>query len=161
MSVSFCCLTSTEARRPITVLVLETGTSGKKEIEEWDLETGANPDDQGCRGPPPEQQNVSVNGISWLLVCNINTYTVKNRLLHVWSNNGPKHSPSLLHQRLFSEINYNRMFEQFTSVRGLAKPVPNKAQTNTVITPGLRVSAILKPSQHALQRVMSSGSQEV
>ena len=26
--------------------------------KEWRLETGTNPEDQGCRGPPPEQQNV-------------------------------------------------------------------------------------------------------
>ena len=34
------------------------GTSGKRGTEEWNLETGANPKDQGCCGPPPEQQNV-------------------------------------------------------------------------------------------------------
>ena len=30
---------------------------GKRGIEDWNLETGANPE-QGCRGQPPEQQNV-------------------------------------------------------------------------------------------------------
>ena len=35
-----------------------TGTSGKRGTEEWHLKTGANPEDQGCRGPPPEQQDV-------------------------------------------------------------------------------------------------------
>ena len=34
------------------------GTRGKTGIEEGNLETGANPEDQGCCGPPPEQQNV-------------------------------------------------------------------------------------------------------
>ena len=51
--VSFCCLTSTEARRPIM-----DGDEWERGIEEWNLETGANPEDQGCRGPPPEQQDV-------------------------------------------------------------------------------------------------------
>ena len=50
------CLTSTEASRPI------------KHRDEWEKgdrrvkprETGAKPEDhQGCRGPPPEQQNVT------------------------------------------------------------------------------------------------------
>ena len=31
---------------------------GKRGTEEWNLETGANPEDQGCRGPLAEQQNV-------------------------------------------------------------------------------------------------------
>ena len=44
-----------EARWPITVLW--TGTKGEGGKEEWRLKTGANPD-QGCRGPPPEKQNV-------------------------------------------------------------------------------------------------------
>ena len=30
----------------------------EKGTEELNLETGANPKDQGCRGPPPEQQDV-------------------------------------------------------------------------------------------------------
>ena len=51
--IDFCCLTSTEARRPI-----RDGNEWEKGIEEWNLETGANPEDQGCRGPPPEQQDV-------------------------------------------------------------------------------------------------------
>ena len=38
--------------------LLGTGTRGEgEEEEEWRLETGARPEDQGCRGPPPEQQN--------------------------------------------------------------------------------------------------------
>ena len=47
-----CCLTSTEARRPIR-------DEWERRTEEWNLETGANPEDQGCRGPPPEQQDVT------------------------------------------------------------------------------------------------------
>ena len=38
--------------------VLGTGTRGEGEEEEGRLETGASPEDQGCRGPPPEQQDV-------------------------------------------------------------------------------------------------------
>ena len=38
--------------------LLGTGTSGKRGTEEWNLETGADPEDQGCRGPPQEQQDV-------------------------------------------------------------------------------------------------------
>ena len=34
--------------------------SGKRGTEEWNLETGANPEDQGCRGPPPEQHLPSI-----------------------------------------------------------------------------------------------------
>ena len=49
----FCCLTSTEARRPV-----RDGDEWERGTEEWNLETGANPEDQGCHGPPPEQQNV-------------------------------------------------------------------------------------------------------
>ena len=30
---------------------------GEGEGEERRLQTGTNPEDQGCRGPPPEQQN--------------------------------------------------------------------------------------------------------
>ena len=51
--VSFCCLTSTEARRPI-----RDGDEWEAGIEESNLGTDANPEDQGCRGPPPEQQDV-------------------------------------------------------------------------------------------------------
>ena len=48
----FYCLTSTEASRPI-----RDGDEWEKGKEEWNLQTCANPKDQGCRGPPPEQQN--------------------------------------------------------------------------------------------------------
>ena len=48
-----CCLTSTKASRPI-----RDGDEWKRGTEEWNLETGANPENLGCRGPPPEQQNV-------------------------------------------------------------------------------------------------------
>ena len=34
------------------------GTSGKKGTEVWNLETGANPEHQGCQWLLPEQQNV-------------------------------------------------------------------------------------------------------
>ena len=34
------------------------GRGGKGKKEESRLETGANPEDQGCRGPPPEQHNI-------------------------------------------------------------------------------------------------------
>ena len=34
------------------------GTSGKRGTKEGNLKTGAYPEDQGCRGLPPEQQNV-------------------------------------------------------------------------------------------------------
>ena len=57
--VSFCCLTSTEASRPIT----GTGKSGERGTEEWNLQTGANPEDRGCRGPPPEQQDVKAASV--------------------------------------------------------------------------------------------------
>ena len=43
----------TESRKPI-----RDGDKWKREIEEWNLETGTNPEDQGCCGLPPEQQNV-------------------------------------------------------------------------------------------------------
>ena len=33
-------------------------TSGKRRAEEQNLETGTNLEDQGCRGPPAEQQHV-------------------------------------------------------------------------------------------------------
>ena len=44
--IDFCCLTSTEARRSI-----RDGDEWERRTEEWNLETGANPEDQGCRGP--------------------------------------------------------------------------------------------------------------
>jgi len=50
--IEFCCLTSTEARRPI-----RDGDEWECGTEEWNLETGANPENQSCRGPPPEQQD--------------------------------------------------------------------------------------------------------
>ena len=57
---SFCCLTSTEARRPI-----RDADEWERGTEEWNLETGANLEDQGCRGPPPERQDVkAVSGIT-------------------------------------------------------------------------------------------------
>ena len=43
--------------------LLGMGTSGKKGTEEWNLETGTNPEDQGCRGPPPEQQDVKAESV--------------------------------------------------------------------------------------------------
>ena len=43
--------------------LLGMGTNGKRETEEWNLKTGANPEDQICRGPPPEQQNVEAVSI--------------------------------------------------------------------------------------------------
>ena len=43
-----------EARWPIRDR--DEGGRGK---EEWNLKTGTNPEDQGCRGPPPEQKNVT------------------------------------------------------------------------------------------------------
>ena len=54
--VSFGCLTSTEARRPI-----RDGDEWERGTEERNLETGANPEDQGCRGPPPEQNVMAVS----------------------------------------------------------------------------------------------------
>ena len=51
--IDFCCITSTEARRTI-----RDGDEWERGTEEWNLETGANTKDQGCRGPPPEQQDV-------------------------------------------------------------------------------------------------------
>ena len=50
----YCCLTSTEASRPI-----RNGDEWERGKEECNLETGADAEDQGCRGPPPEQQNVN------------------------------------------------------------------------------------------------------
>ena len=37
--------------------------SGKRGTDEWNLETGANPEDQGCRGLPPEEQDVKAVSI--------------------------------------------------------------------------------------------------
>ena len=45
------CLTSTEAKWPI-----RDGDKGGKGRESEGSIAGANPEDQGCRGPPPEQQ---------------------------------------------------------------------------------------------------------
>ena len=47
------CLTSTEVSRPI-----RDWDEWERGTEVWNLETRANLEDQGCRGPPPEQQNV-------------------------------------------------------------------------------------------------------
>ena len=58
LNMSFWCLTSTEARRPI-----RDGDEWERGIEEWNLETGANPEGQGCRGPPPEQQDVKAASV--------------------------------------------------------------------------------------------------
>ena len=49
-----CCLMSTEVRRPIYSI-----SDGKRGTEERNLKTGAKLEDQGCRGLPPEQQNVT------------------------------------------------------------------------------------------------------
>ena len=49
-----------EARRPIW-----DGDEWERGTEERNLKTGANPEDRGCRGPPPEQQDVkAVSGIA-------------------------------------------------------------------------------------------------
>ena len=45
---------STEVRRPIYSI-----SDGKRGTEERNLKTGAKLEDQGCRGLPPEQQNVT------------------------------------------------------------------------------------------------------
>ena len=50
-SLSFLCLKSTETRRPF-----RDGDEWERGTEELNLKTGANPEDRGCRGPPPEQK---------------------------------------------------------------------------------------------------------
>ena len=49
-----CCLMSTEARWPI-----RDGDEWEKGDRRVNIEIGANPEVQGCRGPLPEQQNVN------------------------------------------------------------------------------------------------------
>ena len=49
-----CCLTCMEVRRPI-----RDGDKCERGKEEWNLETNTELQDQGCHGPPPEQQNVT------------------------------------------------------------------------------------------------------
>ena len=53
-----CCLTSTEASRPIRDGD-ERGKGDRRVKTKTKQKTGANPEEQGCRGPPPEQQNVN------------------------------------------------------------------------------------------------------
>ena len=53
---SSCCLTSTEARKPVRDG--DEWEKGDRRLSETSKQWGANPEDQGCRGPPPERQNV-------------------------------------------------------------------------------------------------------
>ena len=51
------CLTSTETRLFIRDGDRRAGVGWGKEGKSDGSITGANPEDQGCRGPPPERQN--------------------------------------------------------------------------------------------------------
>ena len=87
----FCCLMSMEVRRPI-----RDGDEWERGTEEWNLETGANPEDQGCRGPPPEPQRPQHHG-NCCPICyaeqghNVMTMSVAPLL----GNNRSRRSPTL------------------------------------------------------------------
>ena len=93
------------------------GTRGEAEEEEWRHETGANPEDQGCRGPPPEQQNVNYlrqcpSGIAQQIVYyaiavptavrNRVTMSVAPPLGNNWSKRSPTFKPSSTYLLLIS-----------------------------------------------------------
>ena len=87
--VSFCCLTSMEARRPI-----RDGDEWEKGTEEQNLETGTNPEDQGCDGPLPEQQDVKAVSVQQCAAstapqnCCSNCYAEQNHKDNVrWQGN--------------------------------------------------------------------------
>ena len=130
---------STEASRPI-----RDKDEWERGKEEWNLETGANPEDQGCHGPPPEQQPPGIAqqlpyhaiAVSTAMQNRVTkTMSVALLLGYNWSKKGPTLKPSSTPMLLISS---GLTCGSSTTSLLLISPGPTEADLLALMVPSLK-----------------------